>query len=141
MNHPFSGNLQDTMDYFNKALSIDRNFDIVYRVLRIGGKNACMYTVDGFVKDEVLEKILSFLFTKKPEDMPSNAHDFSKELIAYTEVGLVRDADAMITQLLSGITCLFIDGYRDCITIECRTYPVRSVSEPEKDRVLRWNLL
>ena len=78
MNNPFSGNLQDTMDYFNKALSIDRNFDIVYRVLRIGGKNACMYTVDGFVKDEVLEKILSFLFTKKPEDMPSNAHDFSK---------------------------------------------------------------
>ena len=137
MNHPFSGNLQDTMDYFNKALSIDRNFDIVYRVLRIGGKNACMYTVDGFVKDEVLEKILSCLFTKKPEDMPSNAHDFSKELVAYTEVGLTRDADAVITQLLSGITCLFIDGYQDCITIECRTYPVRSVEEPEKDRVLR----
>ena len=137
MNNPFSGNLQDAMDYFNKALSIDRNFDIVYRVLRIGGKNACMYCVDGFVKDEVLEKILSFLFTKKPEDMPANAHDFSKELIAYTEVGLLRDADTVITQLLSGITCIFIDGYQDCITVECRTYPVRSVDEPEKDRVLR----
>ena len=43
----------------------------------------------------------------------------------------------MIVQLLAGISCLFIDGYDACITIDCRTYPARSVSEPDKDKVLR----
>lgn len=33
--------------------------------------------------------------------------------------------------------CLFIDGYDSCITIDCRTYPARSVAEPDKDKVLR----
>lgn len=137
MSQPFSGNLSDAMDYFHKRLSVDRNFDIVYRVIQIADRKACIYCVDGFVKDEVLEKILSFLFAKKPEDMPQDAHEFSKGLVPYTEVGLVRDADAVVTQLLSGITCLFVDGYQECITIDCRTYPTRSVDEPEKDRVLR----
>ena len=43
----------------------------------------------------------------------------------------------MIIQLLSGVSCLFIDGYDKCLTIDCRTYPARGVSEPEKDKVMR----
>ena len=43
----------------------------------------------------------------------------------------------MIVSLLSGISCLFIDGYDTCLTIDCRTYPARSVSEPDKDKVMR----
>lgn len=43
----------------------------------------------------------------------------------------------MIVQLLSGVTCLFIDGYEECMSIDCRTYPARGVGEPEKDKVMR----
>lgn len=43
----------------------------------------------------------------------------------------------MLVQLLTGISCLFIDGYESCLTIDCRTYPARGVDEPEKDKVMR----
>lgn len=43
----------------------------------------------------------------------------------------------MLVQLLTGISCLFIDGFEVCMTIDCRTYPARSVGEPEKDKVMR----
>lgn len=43
----------------------------------------------------------------------------------------------MLVQLLAGISCLFIDGFDICMTIDCRTYPARSVGEPEKDKVMR----
>ena len=43
----------------------------------------------------------------------------------------------MLKNLLSGVTCLFIDGYEACIAIDCRTYPMRSVEEPDKDKSLR----
>ena len=45
--------------------------------------------------------------------------------------------DAVIRNLLSGVTCLFIDGYEGCIAIDCRTYPARGVDEPAKDKSLR----
>ena len=39
--------------------------------------------------------------------------------------------------ILSGVFALFIDGYDRCLLIDSRTYPARSVSEPEKDKALR----
>ena len=47
------------------------------------------------------------------------------------------DDKNIFTQLLSGLSCLLIDGYDRVILIDCRTYPARGVSEPEKDKVLR----
>jgi len=49
---------------------------VVYRVARVGGRNACIYFVDGFTKDEVLLKIMQVWAGIKPEDMPEDAHDF-----------------------------------------------------------------
>lgn len=32
---------------------------------------------------------------------------------------------------------MLIEGYDSYLTIDCRTYPARGVSEPEKDKVMR----
>ena len=125
------------MDYLKETLHTAENFDVVYRVVKIGGRNACLYFVDGLTKDEVLLKVLQVISAIKPEDMPEDAHGFSKQYIPYGEIGLLKDSGTMIVQLLTGISCLFIDGYDACLTLDCRTYPARSVSEPDKDKVLR----
>ena len=133
----FSGKLSENMDYLQQTLMAGKNFDVVYRTFDIAGREACLYFIDGFTKDEVLLKLLQIFSGIKPEDMPANAHDFSKKYLPYGETGLLKDSDTMITQLLSGISCLLIDGYEICLTIDCRTYPARSVAEPDKDKVLR----
>lgn len=133
----FSTHLEENMTRFNEILDVNTNFDVVYRTTAIGGRNACIYFVDGFTKDEVLLKIMQIWESMKPESMPENAHDFSKQYIPYGEVGLVDKEDDVIVQLLTGISCIFIDGYDRCLTIDCRTYPARGVSEPEKDKVMR----
>ncbi len=45
--------------------------------------------------------------------------------------------DAACTAILSGNLGLFIQGFSACALIDIRTYPARSVEEPEKDKVLR----
>ena len=50
---------------------------------------------------------------------------------------LLEDCEQITTQILSGVMCLFIDGYSRCFAMDCRTYPMRSVEEPDKDKVLR----
>lgn len=133
----FSTKLSDNMEYLKNKLDINTNFDVVYRVTHVGGRDACIYFIDGFTKDEVWLKILAGFYTIKEEDMPADAHTFSKKYLPYGEVGLIKNDEEMIVQLLMGISCMFIDGYDSCLTVDCRTYPARGVSEPDKDKVLR----
>ena len=133
----FTDQLEENMTWLNQALHVDKNFDVVYRVLTIADKKACLYFIDGFTKDDSLLKILQGFSSIKADDMPEDAHSFSKKYLPYGEIGLLSDSREMIIQLLSGVSCLFIDGYDKCLTIDCRTYPARGVSEPEKDKVMR----
>ncbi len=133
----FTKSLSENMEHLKRVLQVDKNFDVIYRVIDIGSRKACLFCIDGLTKDDVLLKILQTWSSIKEEDMPADVHAFSKKYLPYGEIGLVRNDQDMIVQLLSGISCIFIDGYDACLTIDCRTYPARGVDEPEKDKVLR----
>ena len=132
-----SSDLNQTMARFHQLLDVQTNFDIVYHTLTIGGKQALIYFVDGLTKDEVLLRIMQGFASIQPDDMPDSPHGFSKKYVPYGETGLEDEESQILVSLLSGLSCLLIDGYDKCITIDCRTYPARGVSEPEKDKVMR----
>lgn len=132
-----SSSLEENMQYLNKELGTDASFDIIYRVIQVGGKNACMYLVDGFCKDDLMQKLLQYFMDITPEEMPGDAHEMSKKNIPYVEVDMKAQWEPIIYSILSGVFALFIDGYEQCLLIDSRTYPARSVSEPEKDKALR----
>lgn len=132
-----SSSLNENIKNFNSILFIDQNFDLIYRTVSIGGRESCLYFIDGFLKDDTMEKLLQVFTGVNKEDMPKDEHEFSKRYIPYGEVNPVDDTDQLITSILSGIACLFIDGYKKAFLIDCRTYPMRSVDEPDKDKVLR----
>ena len=133
----FSNSLSNNMNYLNTKIDVAGNFDIVYRTFYIGVQEACLYFIEGFTQSDAWQKILNSLLSIKAEDMPPDAHEFSKRFLPYGQVGLVKDDVTMINQLLTGVSCLFVNGYDKCLTVDCRSYPARSVSEPEKDKVLR----
>ena len=125
------------MQYLDRLLDVDNNFDVIHRVIDIGGKEACMYLVDGFCKDELLQKLLQYLMDRKPEDMPEEMDGISRQFTPYVEVEVEGDMGKLVDALLSGMFILLIDGYREALLIDSRTYPARGVEEPEKDKVLR----
>ncbi len=129
--------LSENMGYLNGKLSVDTNFDIVYRVIKIGGRDACMYFIDGFCKDELMQKMLQYFLDIKEEEMPKDAHEMSKTSLPYVEVDLQDTWEKIIYFLMSGVFVLMVDGYDQCLLIDSRTYPSRGVEEPEKDKVLR----
>ena len=125
------------VDYMNQMLPVEDSFDIVQRDIQIGGKDATFYFIDGFTKDESMLKIMDSFFNIKEGDMLKDAATFATTCIPYVEVDVIGDFDQIFRNLLSGVTCLFIDGYQACLAIDCRTYPARSVDEPDKDKSLR----
>ncbi|MDD6812403.1 MAG: spore germination protein [Lachnospiraceae bacterium] len=132
-----STSLNENMKYLAERLKPDTSFDVIYRVIEVGGRQACIYFLDGFCKDELMMKILQYFIDMKPEDMPDNAYEMAKRATPYVEVDLKNSWDDIFLNILSGVFALFIDGYDRCVLIDSRTYPARGVEEPEKDKTLR----
>lgn len=132
-----SVNLQENIDYFNKRMALDQNFDLITRSIRIGDKRGQFYFIDGMCKDEVMQKILEFFIEIKTDEIPNSPSDFVKELMPALEMELESDFEQIEKNYLSGVFCLFLEGYDQCILIDSRTYPSRSVDEPEKDKTMR----
>lgn len=120
-------------------MRLSESFDLVGRDIMIDKTNAKLYFVDGFCKDEIMVKIMvNFMqATQKDLRQSENIREFANRFIPYVETDVVSTPDAFIKSVLSGGIGLIIEGFTDAVIIDARTYPVRSVDEPENDRVLR----
>lgn len=132
-----SASFEDNIRYMNEILPVNESFDIIRREMEIGEKASVFYYIDGFIKDEAMLKIMDSFLSVSEEDMPEDAEGFIRKNVPYVEVDILEDFDQVIRNVLSGPAVLFINGYKECIAIDCRTYPARSVDEPDKDRSLR----
>ncbi len=132
-----SASFEENIRYMNTVLPVAKSFDIIRRDLMIGGKASVFYYIDGFVKDEAMLKIMDSFLSVTEQNMSVDGECFIQEHVPYVEVDLAVDFDQVLRNVLSGAAALFIDGYEECIIIDCRTYPARSVDEPEKDKSLR----
>lgn len=123
----------------DQTLKPNDNFDIVVKPLRIQNIAMKFYMVDGFVKDEILEKIMNFLLKADIKETVQNetAQDFCDKFITYVETNVEDNFSNVIQAVLSGSVLLLIEGYTQGIIIDARTYPTRGMEEPEEDRTLR----
>lgn len=132
----FSCNVKENIKRLETSLNVERNFDILQREVMIAGHRAGFFFIDGFVREDMVEKLMQFFYSLKESDM-ENLDVFLENGMPYTEVEKSGNVDTVITQFLSGVSVMVVDGFDECLLIDCRTYPMRSVSEPWKDRVLR----
>ena len=123
----------------DNELKPDKSFDIIKRPLKIGGRRAALYFIDGFIKDEVYEKILEFLYKQTPEEIAGidDMSRFAENKLPYVETDAAYTAREVVTAVLSGPSVLIIEGIRGALLVDTRTYPMRGVEEPQNDRSLR----
>ena len=129
----------EIVERLDRKLRIGASFDLVHREIAVGNRTGTLYFVDGFVKDEVLSRLLQFLtgLTAQQLATVTDTASFVAKFITYTEADHTADLDRVVTQVLSGAAALAVEGLEQVVLVDARTYPVRSVDEPETDRVLR----
>ncbi len=135
----FSTDYIKNITMLDTRMRLSASFDMVGRDLKIDKRNAKLYFVDGFCKDGEMTKIMTNFMSATEEQMKSlpTLRDFANRYVPYVETDVISGVDEFIKSVLSGAVGLIVEGYRDAIIIDARTYPVRSVAEPENDRVLR----
>ena len=112
----FTTNIDMNVRMMNEKLRVDRNFDILQRDVLIGGKRTHFYFIDGFVQEETIEKLVQFFYSLKESDM-ENLDVFLENGMPYTEVEKSGNVDTVITQFLSGVSVMVVDGFDECLSL------------------------
>ena len=131
------------MDKYNELIKkirrqvpVGESFDLLERKLKIGGKSASMFFVDGLVDGGMMQRVIFSLFSLKPEQVENakNAQEFLESNMPFLDAMVTEDLQQAITFLYSGLVPLFISGYGGIIIIDCRSYPLRGINEPSKEK-------
>lgn len=135
----FFGDFTSTVAMLDNALRLNASFDLVGKDLKVDKHNIKIYFVDGFCKDETMFKINSFMMNAQEKDfkMLKTAREFANRFVPYVETDITSSVDSFIKSVLSGAVGMVVEGFTEAIIIDARTYPVRSVGEPDNDKVLR----
>lgn len=133
----FTTDYNTNLQVLSDALRSEQSFDLVKRELVIANRRATMFFIDGLLKDDITEKILEFFYKNVKDENFKSALYFSQSAVPYVEVEVTSDLKKICTDVLSGISALIIEDFTEVILLDTRTYPQRSTSEPDNDKVLR----
>ncbi len=120
-----------------RMLRSDECFDIIERHIVIASKKAVIFYVNGLIKDDIMEKLMEFFYNNTRPAYLTSAEEFTRHCVPYVEISIVSDPAEIVKNVLSGIPCMMAEGFCSAIAFDMRTYPQRSTSEPEDDKVLR----
>jgi len=135
---PLARRLEENLAEIKRRLGVGVSFDVLVRELTIGGRDAALIFIDGFLKDGATVEILKFLLQLKREDLaPQPIAKIVRSGLPYFEVDTVSTLDEVIDQVLAGPAALLVDGQTEAVVIDVRQYPVRGIEEPDLERVTR----
>ena len=117
-------------------LGVGRNFDVLGRNITVGARRGRLWVVVGFVKDELVERLVGNLQRLDATRCPT-AETLIAHSINIADAVVERDETKLLTAVFSGKTLLMVEGYDGGILLEAKTYPTRAVKEPDTSKVLR----
>lgn len=131
-------NLEDNLKIIKERLGIGVTFDIGVREMRIADRDVAIIFCNGLTNNDTLVLMLDELVKVEREQLGTQLFKslFQKYFI-HVQVNTVNSIDDAITMILSGQVVFFIDGQTEAIVVDVRQYPIRSLQEPDTERVVR----
>lgn len=134
-----SRSLDENIRHIEDSLPIKSSFDLMTRRLQLGKTKAFFLGVNGFCKTDVLQQIFSDLQNPlyMQDDHVEDILLYTERRIGYAQTSLENSWEEIFRNVLSGPSALFIDGFDQAVLIDARTYPARSIAEPDLERTTR----
>ena len=122
-----------------ERLRVSKSFDLIERRLLVGDGELTFFYIDGFVKDTVMQKLMTHFLglTELPKDKNA-AKTFADGSVPYVEVDVTDSENTLVTLVLSGAVAVLGSSFcGEAVIIDARTYPARNTEEPDNDRVMQ----
>lgn len=146
-----------------EQVGLNVSFDVIFREMVFGGSKVGVFYYNGFAKDTVLTAILdrlSYANSQKHngEDRSWNGGQltddpirhalnegkgdqrvqlFMDALIPHIQVKQAHKLSEVIDSVSMGSSGFFFEGSTTAVVVDAKTFPVRSIEEPDLERVVR----
>jgi len=143
---PIETELAKNVAYINELIGVEVSWDLVAKSFRFGNIEMMSYAANGFFLTmnmvlilENLEKSIEVFVQARVNQHFTLAElvEYLNTHVAFVQVQPVKTMYEAIRLILSGPLVTFIDGYDQAFLIDTRIYPMRGISEPEVERVVR----
>jgi spore germination protein KA len=141
-NNSISKSLEVNNERIKKEFNIPKNQDAIIKEFNIGSKiKAFIVFTEGMVDRNIINNcILRQLMN--PESFREYTDGCTidyiiNNVLSVHETYKIKDYDKTISNILNGMTALFIDGCDECLIIESRGYEKRNVEKPVTETVVR----
>ena len=128
-------NFQENTNFIEKGIGLKESYDVGRRKLKFLEKRINLYFLTGMVDSwQLIEVVNSILALPRDQG-------YSLELVyqnlAHHNLTLLDDLNKIIVEILNGMAVVLLEDSTQAISIDVRSYPNRSVAEPEMEKVIR----
>lgn len=121
-----------------EKISLGKSFDMGVREFIILGKRVHIYYVNGLTDSDSIIKLLAVLTQLNDKEKRSlQAAQIIENHLAHESVDQVEKIEEVITQVLSGLIAVVIEGSEKALIVDVRSYPGRQPEEPDTEKVVR----
>ncbi|MHB1685130.1 MAG: spore germination protein, partial [Bacilli bacterium] len=141
-----SSSLEKNDDFLKELLGIGVSWDLIAKPFVFADVKMTAYTANGYFLTmnmvlivENLEMTIKEFAASHPKGSFAMAElaNYLNVTVGFVQVQIVKKMKDAVRYILSGPLVIFIDGYEDVLLIDTRIYPMRSIQEPEVERVVR----
>ncbi|GIN10723.1 stage V sporulation protein AF [Shouchella clausii] len=134
----FSHDFSENEAILKERLGLDQSFDVGVRKLKIFNREVGIYYLTGLVDNlyiiEILRELMEVEGRLRRVEQPFVT---IKNHLAHIQVEETESMDRAITQVLSGLIFVIVDGEAKALVADVRSYPGRGPEEPDTERVVR----
>ncbi|MEY8347607.1 spore germination protein [Bacillus cereus] len=138
VNIPISSFLSDNENYLKQTAGLGVTFDVGIRKFQILDKEIGVLFVNGLCDTNYIVPILEeAVDTNEIRDVEEDTVKLLENRLIHQQVSKVKTMDDVMTQVLSGLVIIFVEGETEAFVIDVRSYPGRTPTEPDTEKVVR----
>lgn len=131
--------LTQNIQWIQSVFPIELSFDLISRKISFQNTEGFWIGINGLCNLKPLQDLFDDLqdpsFFSEPQI--TNLQKLLQDKIGYVQSEICSDPQKLVHSILSGAGVLFLDGFSSAVIIDTRSYPLRSIEEPDTERVTR----
>ncbi|WHY90397.1 spore germination protein [Neobacillus cucumis] len=135
---PIPVSVHEVEHYMKQRVGLGVTFDLGVRKLSILKKEVHIYFVNGLTDSmAIIQLIKELVEINDHEKLSTNIFKIIENRLLNHSVEKTKLLDEVVTQVLSGLIGIVVEGEDTAFVIDVRSYPGRSPQEPDTEKVVR----
>jgi len=133
-----SGNLAEIEKFMKDRVGLGESFDFGVRKIKVLRKDVNVYYVNGLCDTEyIIELLKELVDLNDQERINQPIFPIIENRLVNQSVSPIYTLDELVDQVLSGLVVFLVDGVKEGLVVDVRSYPGRTPSEPDTEKVVR----